>query len=162
MGTYADLSLPIRAFMNGFPFSRYAVKDNPCVKLAKPLSECKFALVTTAGLRLETDTPFNHSIRFGDTSFREIPHDVNVQTLFEDHKSNSFDHAGIEADKNLAFPLERFREMAERGEIGALNSRHFSFMGSIIAPKNLIEKNAPAVAAALKKDGVDAVFLTPV
>ena len=162
MATYADLSLTIRLFMNGFPFSRYAVPDNPVAKLEKPLSECKFALVTTAGLRLESDAPFDRSIKLGDTSFREIPDDVDVQTLFEDHKSDAFDHAGIEQDKNLALPLERFRELVEQKQIGALNRRHFSFAGSIIAPKKLIEQSAPQVARELKNDDVDAVFLTPV
>lgn len=162
MATYADLSLPIRLFMNGFPFTRYAVKDNPIAKLEKPLSECKFALVTTAGLRLANQPPYDRSVKLGDTSFREIPSDANVQTLVEDHKSNSFDHAGIELDKNLALPLDRFRELVEQKKIGALNSRHFSFMGSIVAPKNLIENTAPQAAEELKADGVDAVFLTPV
>lgn len=162
MATYADLSLPIRLFMNGFGFARYAVSDNPVAELRKPLNECKFALVTTAGLRLANDEPYDRSIKFGDTSFREIPGDANVRTLIEDHKSNSFDHAGIEKDKNLALPLDRFRELVARKTIGALNERHFSFMGSIIAPKNLIEQSAPRVAQNLKNDGVDAVFLTPV
>lgn len=162
MATYADLSLPIRLFMNGFGFARFAVRDNPVVELAKPLDQCKFALVTTAGLRLETDAPFDRSIKLGDTSFRKIPGGVDVQSLTEDHKSNSFDHAGIEADKNLALPLDRFRELVEKKRIGALNNKHFSFMGSIIAPKKLIEKSAPRVAEELKKDRVDAVFLTPV
>ncbi len=162
MATYADLTLPIRLFMNGFPFSRYAVKDNPAAKLNKPLSECKFALVTSAGLRLADDKPFDRSIKLGDTSFREIPNDVATQDLFEDHKSNSFDHSGIEADKNLALPLDRFRELVKKGKIGSLNERHFSFMGSIVAPRKLIDETAPEVARRLKNDGVDAVFLTPV
>ncbi len=162
MATYADLTLSIRLFMNGFPFSRYAVKDNPLAKLNKPLSECKFALVTSAGLRLVEDTPFDRSIKLGDTSFREIPNDAATQDLFEDHKSNSFDHSGIEADKNLAMPLDRFRELVEKGKIGSLNERHFSFMGSIVAPRKLIDETAPEVARRLKNDGVEAVFLTPV
>lgn len=162
MATYADLSISIRLFMNGFPFSRYAASDNPCAKLRKPLAECKFALVTTAGLRLADDQPYDRSIKLGDSSFREIPNDADVQTLIEDHKSNSFDHAGIEADKNLAFPLDRFRELAAAQKIGALNNRHFSFMGSIIAPQKLIKESAPQVAENLKADQVDAVFLTPV
>ena len=162
MATYADLSVSIRLFMNGFPFSRYIVRDTPCAKLRKPLSECKFALVTTAGLRRANDQSYDRSIKLGDTSFREIPGDIDVQTLIEDHKSNSFDHAGIEADKNLAFPLDRFRELVEAKKIGALNNRHFSFMGSIIAPQKLVKETAPEVAENLKADDVDAVFLTPV
>jgi len=162
MANYDQLTFPIRLFMRGYPFSRYAIADNPCAKLAKPLNECKFALSTTAGLRLENDIPFDHSFKLGDTSFREIPNDVEVQSLIEDHKSSSFDHSGVEADKNLALPLERFRELKKNGTIGSLNSRHFSFMGSIIGPRPLIKETAPEVAKRLKSDGVDAVFLVPV
>jgi hypothetical protein len=43
-----------------------------------------------------------------------------------------------------------------------LNRRHFSFMGSIVGPRKLIEKSAPQVAGLLAADEVDLVFLTPV
>lgn len=119
MANYDQLTFPIRLFMRGYPFSRYAIADNPCAKLAKPLNECKFALITTAGLRLENDIPFDHSFKLGDTSFREIPNDVEVQSLIEDHKSSSFDHSGVEADKNLALPLERFRELKKTAQSAA-------------------------------------------
>ena len=148
--------------MRAFPFSRYAVKDDPVARLSKPLAECRVALVTTAGFRLEGDQPYDRSIKLGDTSYRAIPNDVSVQDLIEDHRSSSFDHSGIRADKNLALPLDRFRELLDRGVIGSLNSRHFSFMGSIIAPRPLIDESAPEVAAKLESDGVDVVFLTPV
>ena len=162
MATYADLKFTHRIFMQNYPFSRYAIADNPCVKLTKPLSECKFALVTSAGLRTANDEPFNHSNKLGDVSFREIPNDIDVQSLIEDHKSSSFDHSGVEADKNLALPIERFRELVENNTIGSLNHRHFSFMGSIINPRKLIDETAPKVAELLKQDAVDCVFLAPV
>lgn len=148
--------------MQNYPFSRYAITDNPFVKLTKPLNECKYALVTSAGLRMENDVPFDHSNKLGDVSFREIPNEIDVQTLIEDHKSSSFDHSGVQADKNLALPLDRFRELVENKTIGSLNKRHFSFMGSIINPRKLIAETAPMVAELLKKDGVDCVFLAPV
>jgi D-proline reductase (dithiol) PrdB len=162
MASYDELNLATRTLMRAFPFSRFAINDDPVAPLAKPLSECRVALVTTAGFRLEQDPPYDRSIKFGDTSYREIPNDVVVQDLIEDHRSSSFDHSGIRADKNLAFPLDRFRELMDRGKIGSLNSRHFSFMGSIIGPRPLVNESAPAAAGQLKSDGVDVVFLTPV
>ncbi len=162
MATFNDLNLAVRVFTKNYPFSRYAVKDNPCAKLEKPLSECKFALVTTAGLMRPDDERFSNLIKLGDTSFREIPNDFPVQDLIEDHDSTSFNHDGIQTDKNLAFPLERFKELEKDGKIGSLNHRHFSFMGSIISPSNLVRETAPHVAGFLEEDGVDAVFLTPV
>ncbi len=163
MATYADLKFSHRIFMQNYPFSRYAITDNPCAKLTKPLSECKFALITTAGLRLENDEPFENIYRLGDVSFREIPNDISdILTLIEEHKSSAFDHAGVQTDKNLVMPIERFRELVENKTIGVLNHRHFSFMGSIINPSKLINETAPQVAKLLKADEVDCVFLTPV
>ncbi len=162
MATYDDLKFHHRIFTKNYPFSRYSVKDNPCAKLEKPVRECKFALVTTAGLMRPDDERFSNLIKLGDTSFREIPNDFEVQDLIEDHDSDSFNHDGITADRNLAFPLDRFKELEKEGKIGSLNHRHFSFMGSIIAPNSLIKTSAPNVAKLLKEDKVDAVFLAPV
>jgi len=76
-------------------------------------------------------------------------------------RSSDFDQTGAREDRNLVFPLDRFRELAERGEIGGLNGRQFSFMGSISAPGRLISDSAPRVAETLREDGVDAAFLVP-
>ncbi|HYE71949.1 MAG TPA: glycine/sarcosine/betaine reductase selenoprotein B family protein, partial [Blastocatellia bacterium] len=86
----------------------------------------------------------------------------DLKTLIEDHRSPSFDHSGVQADANLAFPIDRFRELQARGAIGELNHRHFSFMGSILNPRKLIEKTSVKVAELLFSDGVDVAFLTPV
>lgn len=163
MATLDDLKFTHRVFTKNYPFERYAVEDDPCAELSKPLEECRFALVTTAGFMLPEDERFDNTFRLGDPTFREIPNDIaDVQALIEDHDSDSFDHAGIERDRNLAFPLERFRELEAEGRIGSLNERHLSFMGSIISPGRLISETAPAAAELFKNDGVDAVFLTPV
>ncbi len=78
------------------------------------------------------------------------------------HKSDAFDASGIEADKNLALPVDDLREMVREGKLGSVNARHFSFMGSISAPERLVSRTAPQVAAMLTDDGADAVLLTPV
>ncbi len=162
MATFDDLKFTHRVFTKNYPFHRWAVEDNPVAKLEKPLSETKFALVTSAGFMRPDDERFNNLIKMGDTSFREIPNDFPVQDLIEDHDSDSFKHDGIEADKNLAFPLDRFKKLQKNGNIGLLNHRHFSFMGSIISPRSLITETAPKAAKLLKEDGVEAVLLVPV
>jgi len=162
MATIQNLPLIDRVFMKGYRFSRYAIDPVPCAKLNKPLSECRFALVTTAGLHVSHQQPFDKSIKKGDDSFREIPGDIEIGSLRESQRSRSFDHTAISLDRNVAFPLDRFRELVERRIIGELNRRHFSFMGSIISPGRLIAEKAPEVARMLREDGVDAVFLTPV
>ncbi len=148
--------------MKGYPFSRYAIEPGLCEKLNKPLNQSRVALVTTAGLRTPEQQGFDHSNKKGDSTFREIPTSVEPQTLIESHRSYAFDHLGLAADTNLAFPLDRFRELEARGVIGQFNHRHFSFMGSIVGPGKLIEETAPQVARMLREDGVEVAFLTPV
>lgn len=162
MATYAEMLLKYRLFMRTYPFRRYANRETPGAGLTKPLSQTRFALITTAGLHTSEQAGFDHEYKGGDPSFREIPATAAMASLLESHKSEAFDHAGIEADRNLAFPLERFRELAAQGVIGALNHRHFSFMGSITKPEPLINETAPQVAELLRADGVEAVFLTPI
>lgn len=162
MATYDDLNFRDRVFMRGYPFHRYAVDPTPCAPLVKPIGHARVALVTTAGLHTAEQPGFDPGIKLGDSSFREIPGTTATNGLNESHKSGGFDHSGISADKNLAFPLDRFRELAAARKIGELNGRHFSFMGSIVNPRKLIDETAPAVAELLRADRVEVAFLTPV
>jgi D-proline reductase (dithiol) PrdB len=155
-----DLKLSHRLFMRAY---RYRHVDwRPGARLERPISRSKLALITTAGLHLPEQPPYEVSARGGDFSYRELPADVDVQALSIAHRSSSFDQTGALEDRNLVFPLDRFRELVERREIAALNHRHFSFMGSISAPGRLISKTAPEVADKLREDKVDAVLLVPV
>lgn len=160
MATIGQLPLWLRASLKIYPWRR--VDPVPCSPLKKPISESRVALVTTAGFVPEGDLPFDKSIKGGDYSYRVIPADTNIQTLAEFHRSESFDHAGIEKDRNLALPLERLRELARAGEIGELAPHHLSFMGSITAPGRLIKRTAPEAARLLVENKVDIALLVPV
>jgi D-proline reductase (dithiol) PrdB len=160
MARFEDLKLSHRLFMKAY---RYRSVDwSPGARLVKPLSEARLALVSTAGLHLPQQPAFDPAIKGGDVSFRELSNHVAVQQLRIAHRSSAFDQTGALKDRNLVFPLDRFRELVARGEVGCLNHRHFSFMGSIITPARLISGTAPQVAAKLREDQVDAVFLVPV
>ena len=159
MAKLQELSLFWQAFLKTYPY-RQARWRHPAPVI--PLSETKIALITTAGLTLPEQTPFDESIKGGDCSYRWIENTVNVQDLQTSHRSKSFDRQGMLEDRNLCFPLDRFRELVAEGVIGSLNHRHLSFMGSITAPGRLTSLTAPEAAAELKRDGVDAAFLTPV
>jgi D-proline reductase (dithiol) PrdB len=156
----SDLQLKHRAIIQAYPFRK--LDWHPGSHLSKPLREARVALVTTAGLYLQDQPPFSHSIRHDDCSYREIPSDTRVETLRIGQNSDTFDHAGIEADRNLAFPLDRLHELVEDGTIGQAAARHFSLMGSILAPGSLIRDSGPEIARKLHEDGVDAVLLVPV
>jgi len=160
MGDLNEFSLSTRLFLRSYAWHRIeAVPWNP---LRKPLSECRVALVSSAGFVLPGQKPFDVSMRGGDPSFREIPAHVDASTLVESHRSRSFDHRGIRSDPNLAFPVDRLQELAQSGRIGSVNHRHISFMGSITAPGRLVKQTAPEAARLLAADGVDVALLVPV
>lgn len=160
MASLSDLKLAYRLFLRAYPYRR--VDWRPGAVLRKPLPEARVAVITTAGFYRAEDRPFNLSARGGDCSWRLIPVDTDLSALGIAHSSDAFDSKGIRADRNLALPLDRLKELAQRGRIGPAAPRHFSFMGSITAPGRLIANTAPEVAAMLIDDKADAVFLTPV
>ncbi|HSY50208.1 MAG TPA: glycine/sarcosine/betaine reductase selenoprotein B family protein [Thermoanaerobaculia bacterium] len=160
MGDLSEFSFVTRAFLKAYPWRR--IDPVSWTPLRKPLVEANVALVTTAGLVMPDQAPFDDKIKGGDSSYRVIPGDADVSSLIDTHRSETFDHSGIQSDPNLAFPLDRLHELARDGRIGRVNERHLSFMGSITAPGRLIRDTAPAVARLLVQDAVDVVLLVPV
>jgi D-proline reductase (dithiol) PrdB len=160
VGDIAEFAFKHRLFLKTYRWRR--IDPVPCTPLGKPLRECRVAIVSSAGLLLPGQQPFDTSLRQGDPSFREIPADTDVSAFVDMHRSETFDHAGMLADPNLAFPIDRMRELVERGRIGSLNRRHLSFMGGITAPGRLIKQTAPEAVHWLVDDGVDAALLIPV
>jgi glycine/betaine/sarcosine/D-proline reductase family selenoprotein B len=156
----SDLPLKYRLLIQGYPFRRVDWRQG--TRLEKPLSHARVALITTAGFYLPGQQPFEQSFRHDDCSFRVIPWKTPTEMLEIGQSSDAFDHAGIEADRNLALPLDRLRELVDDGIVGEAAPRHFSIMGSIIAPARLISESGPAIAQLLVEDRVDAVFLAPV
>jgi D-proline reductase (dithiol) PrdB len=77
------------------------------------------------------------------------------------HSSIGFDRVPFQRDINVTFPLDRFRELVERGTIGSLAPNAYSFMGAQRSWDRIQSETAPEVAKALLSDGVDVVFLTP-
>jgi D-proline reductase (dithiol) PrdB len=160
MGELSEFSLPVRLFLKAYPWRR--IDPVPWTPLTRPLAQCKLALVSSAGFVLPDQPPFDSGIKGGDPSFREIASDADVRTLRESHRSTVFDHAGMRADPNLAFPLDRVRELVSRGRLGAVNRRHLSCMGSIPAPGRMLRDTLPGAASALVEDSVDVALLVPV
>ena len=160
MGDLSEFSLPVRLLLRAYRWRR--IDPVPWTPLRKPLTQCRVALISSAGFVAPNQQPFDETVRGGDVSFRDIPSDLDPQTLIDTHRSQSFDHAGLRQDPNLAFPIDRLRELAARGRIGSINHRHLSFMGSITAPGRLIRDTAPAAARGLVADEVDVALLVPV
>jgi D-proline reductase (dithiol) PrdB len=136
-------------------------ESTPWVTLTKPLSECKVALVTSAGLHLRGDKPFTRDDPGGEYTYRVIPSDCDPADVVQSHFSIGFDHTGIYRDLNVTFPVDRLRELSEKGQIGELSANYYSFMGALRDASKLIEETGPEVARRLKEEGVDVALLTP-
>lgn len=142
-------------------FAAVTAETTPWTPLAKPLAQATMALVTTGGVHLKTDSPFNMADTQGDPSYRVIPATVNPTELTITH--DYYDHRDAEADINLVLPLEILREYQQQGVIGAIAPSFYSFMGHIAEPHltTLINQTAKQVGRALRQDKVDVVLLVP-
>ena len=160
MAKISDLSFTLRLFLKAYRWR--TVEPVPQARLRQPLAACRVALVSSAGLVVPGDEPFDPGIKGGDFSHRIIPDDTAVQKLEEHHKSDAFDHSGIEADREVGLPLDALHALVEAGEIGAAAPRHISLMGSITAPGRLLRDTAPRVVELLCQDRVDVALLVPV
>ena len=160
MTQISDLPLRHALMLRVCPWRR--IDPVPLARLAKPLPASRVALVTTSGLVPPLERPFDPEVKGGDFSFRVIRADANVRALEEHHRSETFDHSGIQRDPNVAFPLDRLRELGAAGEIGEVAPRHLSFMGSITAPGRLAKRTAPEAAQLLVADQIDLALLFPV
>lgn len=134
--------------------------DAPWTQATTPLSARRVALVTTSGLHVRSDTPFISAHHGNDVSYRVIPSDAPPGELLMSHPSISFDRSGIQQDVNITFPVDRLRELRERGDVGSLATNYYSFHGAIRDHRALSADTAPEVARRLREDGVDTVLLT--
>jgi len=139
-------------------------REIPWTGLPKPLSECTVALLSTGGIALKTDRPFDQEGErqdpwWGDSSFRVIPWDAKTDDIRVYHLH--IDPSLGEEDMNCLLPLERLSGLAELGEVGSSASSHYSFMGYLIEPAELLEKSVPAIVKRLRTDQVDVVVMVP-
>ena len=134
---------------------------SPWTPLRKDLKDCRVALVTTGGVHLKIQPPFDMKDLDGDPTFREFPSDVDAKELAITH--DYYDHRDADEDINVILPLDRLAELAAEGLIDSVSTSAFSFMGHIIGEhvETLMNETAPKVASKLKTDGVDIVLLTP-
>jgi D-proline reductase (dithiol) PrdB len=135
--------------------------DVPWTQTSKPLTSCRICLITTGGLHLKTDPPFNMDDPQGDPTFRVIPAHATQADLTITH--NYYNHADADRDFNILLPLDRVRELALAGHLGGVTSSHYSFMGHIDGRHvGTLEKEVlPALAGKIRAERADLVFLTP-
>ena len=136
----------------------------PFTPLAKPLRECTVALISTAGIARNDDRPFDQEGErrnpwWGDPSFRTIPlgtteKDVRLYHLHIDTRPG-------QADLDVVLPMRRLTELVEEGVVGRPAPTHYSIMGYILEPGELLGHTVPAMIERLRAEHVDAVALAP-
>lgn len=100
--------------MRWYPAVRHAT--TPFTPLRVTLAEARVALVTSCGVHLAADAPFDLTDRRGDPSFREIPATADAADLAITH--GHYNQRDARLDLNVVFPLARLHELAGEGAIG--------------------------------------------
>jgi D-proline reductase (dithiol) PrdB len=137
----------------------------PWTPLAKPLSECRIAAITTAGIyNKDTDSPFDaerekREPMWGDPTYRRISRDIRHDQIGGSHLHLNL--RDMLADFNTVLPLHRLAELETEGLIGSLAGTNYSFMGYQPNTTEWRERYGPEVAALLKDDAVDAALIAP-
>ncbi len=141
-----------------YPFRR--LSEPTIHRLSKPLSSCRVALATTAGLTLQGQEPFDMTNPLGDWSFRLLSHTAP----FEEFRLGEvgYDRSGIEADLEVALPRRALDRLVARRLVGWAAEHHLGFMGYLPRTPPLVKDTAVAAAEALGAQGVDVVVLGPV
>lgn len=139
----------------------------PWTPLKQPLSQSRFALVTSAGVYHEGhEPPFDlereqREPTWGDPSFRTLPSSIPQKEVGLAHYHINQDD--ILQDVNIQLPVHRFQELAQTGRIGGLAQNAYSFMGYQGFPADLTgwkEDSGPQVRDRLLAEAVDCVLLT--
>jgi D-proline reductase (dithiol) PrdB len=131
-----------------------ATGEIPWTPLRRPIADATVALVSTSGVHLRRDRPFD---LYSDASFRVIPGWAMPDDLQITHRG--YDRRDAARDINLVFPLPRLRELEAAGVIGRLATDHYSFGLAVHADELL----APGreVGERLASAEVDLALLVP-
>lgn len=124
--------------------------------LRKPIAESKIGLFVSCGAQLPEDPALGET---EDISFRLLPRDAQLSSLVISHKTSVRKWA--QQDLNVAYPIDRMKELAAEGVIGRVAHTAVSIVGSIHRFTELLEQTVPAVKQIYDSQGVDLVLCFP-
>lgn len=132
--------------------------------LDKPIKETTFTLITTAGISMKSDPPFDlerekREPAWGDPSYRKIPRTATESDIEVSHLHVNTGY--IKQDINVMLPLARFAEFEKEGVIGQLAPTCYSYYGFQMDATALLAESMPQVADQMRQEHVEAVLLTP-
>jgi D-proline reductase (dithiol) PrdB len=136
----------------------------PWTPMSKSLSQTTIALVTSAGISLKSDPPFDmerekREPTWGDRSFRAIPRGTTEEDIEVNHLHINTTY--IKQDINVILPLARMAEFEQEKIIGRLASTAYSFYGFQWQNTDFLKEAIEPISEKMKLEGVEAVFLTP-
>ncbi len=136
----------------------------PWTSMRRPLHQTIFSLVTSAGISLKTDPPFDmerekREAIWGDRSFRAIPRQTTEKEIEINHLHINTSY--IKKDLNVILPLRRMEEFESEGIIGRLAPSAYSFYGFQWQNTDFLTEAIEPISKMMKADGVEAVLLTP-
>ncbi len=138
----------------------------PWTPFEMPLSRARVALLSTAGLSMKGDRPFDMEFERrnpmrGDSSWRALRDDATAGDVVANHLH--IDTGYIERDLDVALPLARLHELVEEGVVGGAAPTHYSIMGYQGNDTSALEgESAPEIAARMRSEEVDLALLAPV
>jgi D-proline reductase (dithiol) PrdB len=143
-------------------YKPYAWVDNtaqspPWTPLAKPLRDCRLALVASGGVYAAGQVAFHWR---DDTTVRAIPTPVRTEELRATHFA--YDLTDARRDPNVVFPIDTLRGLVAEGLIGSLTANAYTFMGGIYSSRRVSDEIAPQLTERLLAEQADAVLLVPV
>ena len=153
MARLSEMPPSLKEVLEGLECPSY--ETEPWVE-GPPLAERRVAIISTAGLQERGDRPFT----VGANDYRVIAGDTDTANIVMSHVSTNFDRTGFQYDVNIAFPIDRLRDLAAEGFIGSVADYHYSFMGAT-DPESMAS-TVDFLAPILKQDKVDAALLVPV
>ncbi len=136
----------------------------PWTPMVKPLSQTTLALVTSGGISLKSDPPFDMEREkreplWGDRSFRILPRGTTEKDIDVNHLHINTTH--IQQDINVILPLARMDEFEKEGIIGRLAPSAYSFYGFQWQNNDFLKEAIEPISKRMKREGVEAVLLTP-
>lgn len=137
----------------------------PWIPLRRPLHEATVSLVSTAGISMKGDPPFDtegerRNPWWGDPSYRLIPRTATEADISVSHLH--IEAAYIHEDLDVALPLRRLAELEAEGLIGRAAPSHYSFMGYLLDATEFLEVSIPAIIERMRREGVDVAVFVPV
>ncbi|MCS5567384.1 MAG: glycine/betaine/sarcosine/D-proline family reductase selenoprotein B [Pseudomonadales bacterium] len=141
------------------------VSDIPWSNVKKPVNESSISVVSTAGLSMADDEPFDMETErkrptWGDPSWRRLDRDVNEDSVAANHLH--IETSYLLDDLDVCFPVPLLRQLQRENVIGNVAPSHYSIMGFQGSDLRRIAPSCVAIAEAMVNDDVDLALLVPV